>query len=300
MDSWAVVGASGFIGRNIVALIEAEGHRVSKLKAPRMLAGTEWSPEQVVESVSGNLAVLSALAEKLTDHDVVINAAGLATPGAAESPSLFGANAALPVAVFIAARMAGVPRVVHISSAAVQGRKTELDDSMDLNPFSPYSSSKALAERSLSLISTGEDQLTDLRIIRATSIQDEDRDTTRSLIRFAGSPFASVAAPGTAPSPVSSLSGLTRSVFSAGTDPGRGFAITVQPWEGLTVRDVILRYGKKEPLQLPASLCKAAIRLGYLLARMGVSGIEGSVRRAEVLWFGQRQRTEAHEFQHND
>lgn len=299
MASWAVVGASGFVGRNVVALIEAEGHRVSKVKAPRMVSGTRWLPEQVVESVRGNVAVLSSLAEELTGHDVVINAAGLATPGAAASPSLFGANAALPVAVFIAARMAGVPRVIHISSAAVQGRKPELDESMDLEPFSPYSHSKALAERSLSLLSTGENHQTGLYIIRATSIQDKDRDTTRSLIRFAGSPFASVAAPGTAPSPVSSVSGLMKSVLSAGTDPERGFAITVQPWEGLTVRDVILTYGKKEPLQLPAPLCKAAIRLGYFLASMGASGIEGSVRRAEVLWLG--QRIKAHEVQeHND
>lgn len=288
MASWAVIGASGFVGRNVVAHIQAEGHCVSELKAPRMLSGTNWSPERVVKSVRGNAEVLSALAEELAGHDVVINAAGLATPKGPASCSLFGANAALPVAVYMAAGMAQVPRVVHISSAAVQGRKPVLNSSMDMEPFSPYSRSKALAESCLHLLSAAEDQETDLRIVRATSIQDEDRETTRSLVRFASSPFASVSAPGTAPSPVSSVRGLTTSVFAAGTDPVRGFAISVQPWEGMTVRDVVFRYGGREPLQLPASLCRAAIQLGYFFAKIGAPGIEGSIRRAEVLWLGQQ------------
>ena len=43
-----------------------------------------------------------------------------------------------------------VPRLIHVSSAAVQERMDPLDETATLRPFSPYSSSKAAGELVLS------------------------------------------------------------------------------------------------------------------------------------------------------
>lgn len=290
MAKWVVVGASGFVGRGISEAIESAGYPVSKCTAPRLSADSDWSAERVVESMSDFVGEIEWLADRFSDHDIVVNAAGLATPGAPDSRSLFGANSVLPVVVLLAARRAGVSRYIHISSAAVQGRRRELDSSWDHQPFSPYSRSKAVAEASLRLVLDDADLETDVRIVRATSIQDDTRETTKQLIRFARSPFASVAAPGGAHSPVSTLGGLADFVLAIGADPVREFSVSVQPWEGLTVQDVIRKYGMKEPLRLPASLCHFALEIGYLLAKLRFPGIESIVRRAEVLWFGQSIR----------
>lgn len=292
MGNWVVVGASGFVGRNICGAVESAGHRVSRLPAPRLGVDPSWPAAEVVESMSSSREKIESLASRFCGHDVVVNAAGVARPGAAESRELFGANAALPVLVLLAARMAGVSRFIHISSAAVQGRRRELDDSWNQQPFSPYSGSKALAERSLRLLLEHPDQQTRVRIVRATSIQDKSRGTTKNLMRFARSPFASVAAPGDAPSPVSSIDGLAEFVLAVGTDRVGASTVSVQPWEGLTVRDVIVEYGMKEPLQLPPSLCRFVLEAGFWIAKLGVPGFESSVRRAEVLWFGQSIRAD--------
>lgn len=299
MANWVVLGASGFVGRSISDAAESAGHRVYKLPAPRLLADPLWPAEMVVESMAGFKEEIENMATRFSDQDVVVNAAGLARPGALESSDLYGANAALPIVVLLAARMAGVSRFIHISSAAVQGRRRELDDTWEQQPFSPYSRSKALAETSLRLLFGDPDQRTDVRIVRATSIQDETRGTTRSLVRFARSPFASVAAPGDAPSPVSSMNGLAKFVLAIGMDPVRASKVSVQPWEGLTVRDVVIEFGMQEPLRLPPSLCKFVVETGYFFGRLGFPGIESSVRRAEVLWFGQSIRPEGCKSDHD-
>ncbi len=287
--SWAVVGASGFVGSAIAGAAAGAGHNVSFVAAPRLLADGAWSPEDVVDSVSRLEDRIQELSLLLSGKDVVVNAAGLATPDAQDSPELHGANAALPALLLLAARRAGAGRFLHISSGAVQGRKPVLDSSWEQAPFSPYSRSKALGERVLRLLMEQETvaDRTKARIIRATSIQDPRRTTTSALERFARSPLASVAGTGNAPSPVSSIEGLAGFVLRVGDGPLQLPAVSVQPWEGLTVRDVLLRYGLREPLHLPPALCKFLLGAGYSIARLGIRGVEGTVRRAEVLWFGQ-------------
>ncbi|MBU8868291.1 NAD-dependent epimerase/dehydratase family protein [Paenarthrobacter aromaticivorans] len=289
MADWIVVGGSGFVGGGIVDILASSGHGVLKQVAPRVLADPKWSAQEVLAEASKHVEEIAALAASFADKDVVVNAAGLATPGGGRSLELFGANAVLPVLIWLAAKQAGVRTYVHISSAAVQGRRPVLDGSWDHQPFSPYSVSKALGERALRLLmdQTLTRPLT-VRIVRATSIQDPSRSTTRSLIRFARSPLASVAAPGSAPSPVSSLGGLAEYVLAVGDAPERVPTVSVQPWEGLTVRDVVLQHGHKEPLQLPPALCRLMLKVGYWLAKFGSPKVDSVVRRAEVLWFGQR------------
>ncbi|MGO4247977.1 NAD-dependent epimerase/dehydratase family protein [Paenarthrobacter sp. RAF54_2] len=288
MADWIVVGGSGFVGGAIIDALASAGHGVSTQVSPRLLADPKWSAHGIVAEASKHEDEITALASSFADHDVVVNAAGLATPGADQSPDLFGANALLPALIWLAARRAGVRTYVHISSAAVQGRRPVLDGSWDQQPFSPYSLSKALGERGLQLLmDEAPTAPLRVRIVRATSIQDPSRSTTQSLINFARSPLASVAAPGSAPSPVSSLGGLAEYVLRIGETSQAVPTVSVQPWEGQTVRDVVLQYGHKEPVQLPPALCRLMLKVGYWVSKIGSPKMDSAVRRAEVLWFGQ-------------
>ena len=289
MARWVVVGASGFIGGAIASLLEQQGQIVTRAAAPRLTIESTSSEQQVVAIVRDRLGAFGAFAEILRGHDIVVNAAGVATPDATDSPTLYGANAALPVLLAHLAAKASVRRLVHVSSAAVQGRSEVLDASWRQSPFSPYSASKALGERALKAILDDQSiTVPTVCIVRATSVQGDARRTTRGLVAFAHSRFSSVAGEGDAPSPVSTAQGLARFVMRLGLAPGCVPSVAVQPWEGMTVRDVLVAYGGKEPLRLPSGFCRVAVHGGYLLARLGIRRIEPMVRRVEVVWFGQR------------
>lgn len=283
---WAVVGATGFIGRAVVEHLRSTGVRVVCVKAPRLtLDPSTCRSLEVFQSVDRPL--VDELASVLAGAEVVVNTAGLALPDAPASGELYGANALLPVVVARAAESAGVARLVHLSSAAVQGRQPVLDESVHVWPFSPYSRSKALGEASLIAIAR-ETTSVDLVILRATSVQGEGRGTTSTLGRIASSPLASVAAPGTQPSIASSLNGLVRFVHEVGAGCEPLSMIQLQPWEGMSVSDVLRKAGGREPVVLPAWACRAVLAIG----RAGTSLIPelaGLVRRIEVMWFGQGQ-----------
>jgi len=287
---WAVVGASGFIGRAIADDLRGRGLEVVSVPAPRVRldpASVDGSHVAAVAMLDPSVTSLSSL---LAGVDVVVNAAGLATPDAAASAELYGANALLPAIIGAAARAAGVSRLVHLSSAAVQGRRAVLDETAETAPFSPYSRSKALGESALLTMAAehGPGVDTDFIIVRATSVQGPGRGTTDSLRRIARSPLASVAAPGTQPTVVSSLTGLVASVHKVGVGQAMLPAIVLQPWDGLTVSDVLRLFGDREPRRLPVWMCRTVVvvarALGYVVPELAAVA-----RRLELMWFGQRQ-----------
>ncbi|HMR48024.1 MAG TPA: NAD-dependent epimerase/dehydratase family protein [Arachnia sp.] len=285
---WAVLGGTGFIGSAMARYLRDSGADVLVLPAPRL----ELSPAHVdgaeVADLASSLHEVDELSDQLAGVDVVVNAAGLATPDAPESAALYGANALVPAVVVIAAARAGVGRVVHLSSAAVQGDRPVLDESLEVQPFSPYSRSKALGERAaLAAASFGSGD-SDLVVLRATSVQGPGRATTETLRRVARSPLASVAAPGNYPTVVSTVDGLVRFVRYLGCLRDNVPVIALQPWEVLTVSKVLELAGGRPPRQLPAGFCRALVRLGKSLGRV-VPRIAGPVRRVELMWFGQQQ-----------
>jgi len=287
---WAVVGASGFIGRAIADDLRGRGLEVVSVPAPRV----RLDPASVDGSGVASVAMLdpsvTSLSSRLAGVDVVVNAAGLATPDAPASAELYGANALLPAIIGSAARAAGVPRLVHLSSAAVQGRRAVLDETSETAPFSPYSRSKALGESALLSMAAeyGPGAGTDLIIVRATSVQGPGRGTTDSLRRIARSPLASVAAPGNQPTVVSSLPGLVTFVRRVGTCSSPLPPILLQPWEGLSTSEVIRLAGGREPWLLPGWLCTMVLGVGRLIGH-GIPEVAGLVRRVELMWHGQRQ-----------
>ena len=274
-SKWKVIGASGFVGSSIVARLNAEGISVDPIEAPR-LATRALDVDSIIDEADQLEGIIDSLAEAFAGAQVVVNAAGLAAPNMQDLPPLVGANALLPAVIAIAAQRTGVRRVIHLSSAAVQGPRLVLDASEETNPFSAYSFSKALGEEALLdlqdyFLEEHPDSAPELCILRATSVQGRGRRTTELFAKMASSPFASVAGAGTGKSPF----------------PGELPTIVLQPWEGATVASATLDAGRRKPLHLPEWLCRAAVKAGYTVSELMNDKFAGSVRKVEVMWFGQ-------------
>ncbi|MEO8261266.1 MAG: NAD-dependent epimerase/dehydratase family protein [Pseudolysinimonas sp.] len=281
---WAVVGAAGFVGGAMVTELRSRGAVVVELSAPRLDFDPGESQTDAYLRIAESPEV-EQFAHQLKNVDVIVNAAGVADAGARGDRSLFGANAFLPLWLARAADRAGVGRMIHISSAAVQGRIPVLDESTASAAFSPYSRSKARGE---ALLLESRFTKTEVVIVRATSVQGPDRPTTIRLRRMARSRLASVAAPGDRPTVVSSIDALTAFIVSVGSHRQSVPPIVLQPWEGMTTADVLSAAGGRRPLILPALLCRLVIGAGYVVA-MVVPGLAGAVRRVELMWFGQAE-----------
>jgi UDP-N-acetylmuramyl pentapeptide phosphotransferase/UDP-N-acetylglucosamine-1-phosphate transferase/dTDP-4-dehydrorhamnose reductase len=285
-----VLGASGFVGTEVVRALSAQGVTVRTAAAPRFTTSARTVSDIVAEAPL-ILQALDSDAVPLDGADSVILAAGLATPDGADGDDLYGANALLPAVVAAAADRAGVRRMVHLSSAAVQGRTQELDESWDSNPFSAYSRSKALGEAVLAETMhsylDGREHL-DIAIVRATSVQGRGRDTTNSLIRLASSRLSSVAAPPDRPTVVSSVGGLARFVVAVCAADRDMQGIRLQPWEGHSTASALEALGGRRPIVLPAWICRSVVTLAFCGGQF-VPRFAGIARRLELLWFGQRQ-----------
>lgn len=280
--SWLILGATGFVGSAILHAAEVAGLDVTGAPAPRLSSAATTVAELVAEGSTH--PALEGLTATLAGVSVVVNAAGLAAPRSGDTPELRGANALLPAILAQACAAAGVDRLIHLSSAAVQGQRDQLDESLDLAPFSAYSRSKALGEQALQAAAS----TTRLVIVRATSVQGADRPTTTALARLAASPLASVAAPGTAPTPVTSVESLADFVVKVGTFEGPVPLVVLQPSEGMSVRSVLEAAGGT-PIVLPRGLCRALLRVGYAVSTLAGERLHGSLRRVELMWFGQGQ-----------
>lgn len=277
-----IVGASGFIGGAVWSACEREGLEIVPISAPRLR--TEMRTRKGLELESESDALSRAqLTNAMMGAEVVVNAAGIADAVASDLAALVGANGLLPGLIAKAASQAGVTRFVHISSAAVQGRRACLDDSCHWDPFSPYAKSKILGEQvamSVSDIPTV--------LYRPTSVHGPGREVTRSLARIARSPLASVAGDGERPTPQI----LDRSVGSAVTfivSSHEPPPIVTHPWEGVTTAGLLRSLSTgREPCHVPAAAARilvSALSRGALL-RPGMTGLS---RRLEMLWFGQAQ-----------
>jgi UDP-N-acetylmuramyl pentapeptide phosphotransferase/UDP-N-acetylglucosamine-1-phosphate transferase/nucleoside-diphosphate-sugar epimerase len=282
----AVVGASGFVGSGIAAAARERGHIVHEVAAPRLSIGAA----QTTEALQAQARLLATASAELRDSltaDIVVNAAGLATPDGVSDDALHGANALLPAVLLLASSSAGAARFIHLSSAAVQGRSPRLDESARTAPFSAYSRSKAAGETLLlSLVEQGDAIGCETVIVRATSVQGAGRSTTESLRRVARSRLSSVAGTGESPSAVSSLEGLSSFVCALAEHQGDLPTVVLQPSEGVTAADVLRAAGGREPLRLPVLLCRALVAGGYIAAAF-LPRLTGAVRRVEVMWFGQ-------------
>ncbi|MDO4254229.1 MAG: NAD-dependent epimerase/dehydratase family protein [Kocuria sp.] len=288
--AWRVVGSTGFVGSAVTRELRAQGHSVQAVSAPRLSSGAR-TVHHLLGRAKDLESVIDYLADSFAGADVVVNAAGIATPDGTDQDALVGANAMLPVLILAAAERTGVKRVVHISSAAVQGTTALLDESNRTSPFSPYSFSKALGESALHRLSAREDarHRPELVILRATSVQGPERATTKRLVTFASSLMCSVAGDGTSPTPVTSIHALAQFTEMLGSYASPVAPIVLLPWEGATTASILRDAGRRHPIKLPTALCRTAVNTGYVLSGLAKNRWHGAIRRIEVTWFGQDQ-----------
>lgn len=289
----AILGKSGFVGSLIEQAVAAAGHQVHPLTRFHV-EGAYASSRSIEESVLRWLFTESELAERLEvelrEVQVLVNAAGMAEPESEDLQSLFNANAVLPgVAAQLASR-AGVRRLIHVSSAAVQGRRNPLDESELLEPLTPYGRSKAAGESLLLRQSLALPP--ELVIYRPTSVQGSSRAMTRKLVAFSSLPLVPLSGGGRAQVPVclgQNMAAAVLHLITADSPP----AIVLQPSEGMTTKSLLDALGSRPKyLRIPGFLGKTAVEAGYLMGRRS-SRVGALARRLDLLLTGQRQQAEA-------
>lgn len=148
---YLVTGGGGFIGSHIVEKLVAMGEKVRVFD--NFSFGKTANLNQVegqVEIISGDLLDPAALNQAMSGVRVVFHQAALrSVPFSVENPTLVNrVNVEGTLNVFIAARDAGVKRVVYASSSSVYGKSPTLPKrEQDVPaPISPYAASKVAGE----------------------------------------------------------------------------------------------------------------------------------------------------------
>lgn len=280
----AILGASGFVGSYVARLARAEGNAVVELRAPRLKSGAT-SVGQTVADAAGWVSTFPeqfcALVSHIQGTDLVVNCAGMATPESNDWERLVGANGVLPAVAAEAARRAGASTFIHVSSAAVQGRRQYLDETDNFDLISDYARSKALGERA-AIETSGSLRL---YIYRATSVQSPERPITRALVRYCSLAHVPVAGAGSQPLPLSLVQNTAAAITHLACTPSSGTYL--HPWEGITVSRLIKLVSPNSlPFAIPQRAASNALRLGYLYGARN-SRIAAVTKRLDLLTRGQ-------------
>lgn len=145
----AVIGATGFVGRALVARLAADGYEaIPVVRAPADLPG---------ERVVGAIEAVGEWHNQLDGADVVINLAARVhmMRDAAVDPlaEYRRVNSEAALAMAIGAHRAGIRRYIYLSSIKVNGEDTNgrapFTADEPVSPSDPYARSKREAERNL-------------------------------------------------------------------------------------------------------------------------------------------------------
>jgi nucleoside-diphosphate-sugar epimerase len=230
--------------------------------------------------------LVDAVASALHGNDVVVNAAGLPDATAFATPELFGANALWPLVLGLASERAGVSRLVHVSTAAVQGRIRVLDDSQRYAPVTPYAEAKALGERLLIALA-GASRLS-ITLFRPPSVHGSGRDLTRAFARWCDRFPLVVSGRGDQPVPVALIGNVAAAIvaIAAAADPP---LIVSYPSEGHTVRSLYQAFAPGRRIwSVPPGVARGVLRAAEPVGRV-LPAVAAASRRPELLLLGQRQ-----------
>lgn len=149
--AFLVTGGAGFIGSHIVHALVAGGHTVRVLDD--LSTGHLYNLEDVCDSVDfvrGSLTDSAAVARAVEGVDFVIHQAAIpSVPRSVSDPvTTNAANIDGTLNLLVAARDAGVKRLVYASSSSIYGDTPTLpkDETMPPHPKSPYALQKLTAE----------------------------------------------------------------------------------------------------------------------------------------------------------
>jgi len=152
---YLVTGGAGFIGSNLAEALLAGGHRVRVLDnfltgKRENLAGLSGRYGNFFELVEGDLRDLDTVRRAVESVAYILHQGALpSVPRSVADPVLSnGINVGGTVNLLIAARDAGVKRVVFAASSSAYGDTPELPkrESMTPNPKSPYAAQKLAGE----------------------------------------------------------------------------------------------------------------------------------------------------------
>ena len=147
---YLVTGGAGFIGSNLVRHLAAEQRRVRVLDDFSAGKRENLAGLAVVEVVEGSLVHLETVRRALVGVDYVLHQAAVASvPRSVEEPlGTHEANLTGTLNLLVAAKEAGVKRVVLAASSSVYGDEETLPklEEMAPEPLSPYAVQKYAGE----------------------------------------------------------------------------------------------------------------------------------------------------------
>ena len=151
MASYLVTGGAGFIGSHLTEELRRRGEQVRV--ADSLITGKRANLAHVhgVEFVEGDLADLAVAKRAVQGVDYVLHQAAIpSVPRSVEDPITSNrANIDATLSMLVAARDAGVKRVVYAGSSSAYGNTPTLPKREDMapNPLSPYALQKLVGEQ---------------------------------------------------------------------------------------------------------------------------------------------------------
>ena len=155
MAHYLVTGGAGFIGSHLTEELVRRGHRVRV--ADSLITGHRANLAHIsgVEFLEGDLADLAFARKSLEGCDFVLHQAAIpSVPRSVQDPIASNtANVDATLNVLVAARDAGVKRVVFAASSSAYGDTPTLPkhEQLPTNPLSPYALQKVVGEQYLQM-----------------------------------------------------------------------------------------------------------------------------------------------------
>jgi UDP-N-acetylglucosamine/UDP-N-acetyl-alpha-D-glucosaminouronate 4-epimerase len=151
MASYLVTGGAGFIGSHLTEELARCGHQVRVVD--NLITGKRRNLDHVlgIEFLEGDLANMSVCVRAVQGVDYVLHQAAIpSVPRSVKDPVTSNrANVVASLNLLVAARDAGVKRLVYAGSSSAYGNTPTLPKREDMpsNPLSPYALQKLVAEQ---------------------------------------------------------------------------------------------------------------------------------------------------------
>jgi UDP-glucose 4-epimerase len=151
LPTYLVTGVAGFIGRSIAAALLARGETVRGVDSFITGKRSNLVGLEAMDFVEGDLADPAVCAKVCAGVEVIFHEAALASvPRSVADPVATNVNCVdATLNVLVAARAAGVRRVVYAGSSSAYGDTPTLPKREDMlpNPISPYAVAKLAGEQ---------------------------------------------------------------------------------------------------------------------------------------------------------